>query len=271
MRDKTEPLLSDCAPRASQVFDYAARKDLYDRKTAEAFRLCGKDSRNPESHLALGKSLCAQHLFIEAIDAFSAGSRIDPFDWQLHAGKGVAYLKLERLDEAVSSFALAGRIRKESFFISIGHGISCFLAGNADAADRLSDAARLAETPDQVVLSSEWNWIALSLSGKSAGARASLKPIRASMAADTHIDSLQLCWLFKGIITIDTALSYFANRSDEAMEDSASSGPLGAALFLNNGGDYGGCLKSMEKLAEKKTFSLSSIASRNVSRWWPTN
>jgi len=94
---------------------------------AQASRISGRASPDPDSLVALGVLLGGASLTADAVDAFSASVLRKPDSFQGQYNLGVALLRVGRSREAVGPLREAVKLLPQSVEASLTHGLACVM------------------------------------------------------------------------------------------------------------------------------------------------
>lgn len=148
----------------------------------------------------------------QAIDEFSYGLMLDPFNAMLYRWRGHKYLNVRRINAAIADLELAGRLDPDNWDIWYHLGLGHYLNKDytrAAAAYARCLALTAPENLNSLVAAVDWYYMTLRRAGRDAEAAAllDLVPVEEAQAAGVSNDSyLQRILVYKGLLSPDTLL-----------------------------------------------------------------
>ena len=212
MPEKNKIVLTLEEKRASRDTQILEKKSAlpHSPQVQECEQLLAADPQDPERWMKLGLALAKQMLFVEATAAFSRGLALDPFNWLLLRHRGHRHLSTYRFAEAAADFELASRINPQDWDVWYHLGLSYYLLGDYNKAERAYAACAALTRPEDINVWAiiNWRWHALKHLGREQEAAAWLA------AADPSLDAGEnqpykdavLCYL--GRLSLDEAMSF---------------------------------------------------------------
>lgn len=182
---------------------------------AQAERELAADPRNVERIIALGLAQSGARQFREAIATFTRGLALAPENPTLLRWRGHRYLSVREMDRAREDLTRGLRLDSTNYGILYHLGIVRFADGDFEGAARaFASAQPRAPNPGELAGATDWLWMALARTGRSAEAKAML---------DRRPDSLpvtnaysQRLRLYRGEIGPDAVITP-ADTSDVAV------------------------------------------------------
>ena len=238
---ETVSLLGDTlyAPR----FDPATGPERV-RKVTEARELLSRDVTDLESRLRLARATTEMGRFREAIALYNGIAEIHFRDPRVYRERGEVLLRLRHLDHAIADFHRAGLLLigrnvileaesstegrasgaaaaqfplstvqfRTNYFLGISH----YLKGAYAAAyPALAEAARVAQTTDDVARAMLWLFLAARRIGDGGEGGNVLGLVKPDWAEQSEVAELILLLAFKGLVPTDSIRAWALARRDE--------------------------------------------------------
>ena len=178
--------------RSPTGVEYRSQKDTGD--IARARTALAADPRNVDLFIKLGRAQSDMRQYREAIQTFSSGLKVAPNEAMLYRWRGHRHLSVREFDQAMADLTHGNQLDSTNYGVWYHLGIVKFVRGDfTGAADAFSHAQPRAPDAGELAGSTDWLWMALSRSGKSAEAKAMLdRRPDTSQAHNAYARRLQL-------------------------------------------------------------------------------
>lgn len=192
------PTASSEAAKAFAEGNAAYEKAENDKALAAYDRAIALDAKNPDFHLARGRTLARLQRHDEAVDACSKALELGPNNAAALIDRGHYYINLHQVDRALVDLTRAEAMKSEEYALFYHLALARYLAGEfAAAADTYEGCVRTAKTPDNQTACRAWRLLALTRAGRKAEAQKLLDDFNPDpkQAPNAYSDRLLL---FKG-------------------------------------------------------------------------
>jgi tetratricopeptide (TPR) repeat protein len=204
--------LITAAPAGGQSVQYRSPAGVEYRSlpdtgaVARAQSLLAADPRNVALIIQLGIAQSGVRQFREAIETFTRGLSIEPYNPLLYRWRGHRYLSVRDFDRAMDDLTSGSRLDSTNYGIWYHLGIVRYARSDfTGAADAFQRALPRAPDSSELAGATDWLWMSLSRAGRRADAQALLD--RRPDSLPTTIAYAQRLRLYRGQIGPDSVIT----------------------------------------------------------------
>ena len=160
------------------------------------------DPENAELYKEKGLCLAGMGYYREAAECYSRAISIDPFNWEYYRHRAHRFVSCGLFADAAADFTLASRLNPDDWNVWYHLGLSWFLLGDYEKADRAYQRCEaLNKTADDLVAVTDWHYVTLRRLGRDADAEKLLEPIVPDLPVTDEVSGsyFQRLLLYKGL------------------------------------------------------------------------